>query len=167
MKIQFIEPESRDDYRRIEAWIGDVTNRKVCSFCPHAFGSALSVDHGPAELIGYIRWVAVSRSPAAILRRGMIGFVFVDEAYRHQGVATALWYAARSTDNPPRHSGNLTRDGKAWVAALRHRRRRIRLPDVEAHKHDDKVRQDFLAHRLHCRESECGPVLIVRAFPRK
>lgn len=49
---------------------------------------------------------------------GRISGVFVEEPFRRQKVATALWVEARRVDANVHHSTTFTNDGRAWAHSL-------------------------------------------------
>lgn len=59
--------------------------------------------------VGHLAWRIHTRE---------VRYVWVSPDYRRRGIATGMWTYASTAPVVPKHSSDLSEDGKAWVASL-------------------------------------------------
>lgn len=67
--------------------------------------------HHNGEVVGQLDWARQSQN----WPHGEIMHVYVDDAYRRQGLATHLHGMAKELDSTVHHSPTKTKAGKAWA----------------------------------------------------
>jgi ribosomal protein S18 acetylase RimI-like enzyme len=68
------------------------------------FGSLISATHPEHGYIGHL----------ALHGNGRVRDIAVHPEWQRKGIATAMWNHAKTNELNPKHSAELTDDGKAW-----------------------------------------------------